>query len=177
MRMNRSAVFDRDYGPCWSKESTFVIGGEALDGVCCAYCGEYATAREHLVPFSFLRAITSKGSPNDNYWTWILPSCTECNLIASAQVFPSADAKRAFIQERLAGRYQNDLEGEEWPEEDLAELGPGLGQYVMACQARSYITKARVGYCGPLPPTLGSDGVEEAVANHYAQMRSDVRHD
>lgn len=172
MRANRSAVFDRDYGLCWSKQSTFIVGGESIDGVCCAYCGEYATVREHLVPFSFLRAKTSKGTPNDNFWTWILPSCTECNHIAHDQVFVSAEAKRDFIQERLAGRYQDDLEAEEWPEDELDDLGPGLGQYVMACQARSYITRMRVHYSGPLPPTIGSDEVEDAVALHYRQMRA-----
>jgi len=171
MRKNRTAVFDRDYALCWSKESTFIVGGEEVEGVCCAYCGEYATQREHLVPFSFLRSKTSKGTPNDNFWTWILPSCKECNAIAFDQVFETAEAKRCFIQERLAGRYQDDLESPEWSEKDLQDLGPALEQYVMACQARSYITRSRVSYSGPLPPTIGSDEVESAVAEHYRQMR------
>jgi hypothetical protein len=170
MRAKRSAVFDRKYLLCWATKSTFLIGAEETDGVCCAYCGEYATVKEHLVPFSFLRARTSKGSFNDNFWTWILPSCEECNQIASKQVFPTALAKRNYIQERLSGRYANDLSGEEWPEGEVEELGPNLRQHVRACQARAYVTRCRVSYAGPLPPTIGSEQVEDAVALHYREI-------
>jgi len=170
MRLNRSATFDRKYDPCWSKESTFIVGGEEAKGVCCAYCGEYALVKEHLVPFSFMRAKTSKGSPNDNFWTWILPSCEECNYIASDQVFLTPLAKRKFIQARLAARYDADLAVDLWKDEEIEELGPGLRQYVGACQARSTVTRWRVEYNGPLPPTLGSAEVEQVVEEHYRQM-------
>jgi hypothetical protein len=171
MSANRSATFDRDYRLCWSTESTFVVGGIEVNGVCCSYCGEYATVREHLVPFSFIRARTSKGSPNDNFWTWILPSCEECNCIAQAQVFQTPEDKRDYIQGRLAARYEVDLISEPWSDDELDDLGPSLGQYVFACQARAYITRGRVHYSGPLPPTVGSDELEDAVIAHYGQMR------
>ena len=170
MRLNRTGMFDRDYNLCWSKESTFVVGGETLEGVCCAYCGEYATVREHLTPLSFMQARASKGSQNSNFWTWILPSCEECNYIASDQVFQTPEEKRAYVQSRLSARYSEDLESDQWPDEELDDLGPRLGQYVMACQARSYITQLRVSYSGPLPPSMGSHEIEGEIRQHYRQM-------
>ena len=165
--MKRTQTYDRRYEPCWEREAHYVVGGAVVIGTPCAYCGEHAEHQEHLVPYSFLVRGNSANSQQDNWWTWILPACAQCNLIAQDQVFPSASAKRSYIRDRLRAKYSEAFVQGEWSDEEIEELGPSLRQFVVASQAQNDTARQRVQYSGPLPVSVGSHGLQAAVRAHY----------
>jgi hypothetical protein len=175
--MNRTRTYDRRYTPCWDKRGEYVVGGEVVEAAPCAYCGEHSEHEEHLVPYSFMDKRNSANSPQDGWWTWIVPSCPECNYIAANQVFGSAQEKRAYIQEVLRARYSDAFVQEPWTHEDLEDLGPGLGQFVRSSQARNEIARERVDYSGPLPHELGSLALESAVREFCETLKEGQSND
>jgi hypothetical protein len=70
-----------------------------IKGDRCIYCGEAATCRDHFPPYTVEPV---KG--------WLLPSCTECNLLAGDR-HPYSFKKRAtYVRDMLAHRYKRLLE-------------------------------------------------------------------
>jgi hypothetical protein len=168
--MNRTRTYDHRYAPCWDKRGEYVVGGEVVEGTPCAYCGEHSDHAEHLVPYSFLDERNTANSPQDGWWTWVLPSCPECNYIASTQVFASAHEKRTYIQQRLRAKYSVAFIQEGWSDEELDDLGPRLRQFVQSSQAANEIARERVEYSGPLPYELGSMALQDAVRRFCATL-------
>ena len=168
--MNRSRTYDRRYEPAWQLEAEYFIGSEVITGVPCAYCGEHSEHEEHLVPYSFIRRHNSANNQQEGWWTWIVPSCSECNYIASNQVFVSPHSKRSYIQERLRAKYSDAFVEGEWTDEEIEDLGPGLRQFVMVSQARNAIARDRVCYSGFLPSSLGSVALHDAVQAYCKQQ-------
>ena len=157
----RSRRHGKDYPPSWCQFGAYVSeSGESFEDVCCAYCGERYTDIEHLLPHSWFEKVST--GPGD-YWTWLVPACSECNGLASDQLFGSPALKREYIQNRLRARYSFAFESEAWSDEEIGELGPGLRQFVSARQAEAENVRQRVEYDGPLPPTLGSESLQQAV--------------
>jgi ribosomal protein L40E len=96
----------------------------------CAYCGEYATDVEHVVPRS------------SKLPTYTVPACSECNGFASGHLFPSFEAKAAYIQSKIRKRYQKLIRTPEWDESEIAELGYAMRQEVLAySRARDWIRR------------------------------------
>lgn len=83
----------------------------------CAYCGEYGSEAEHVVPKS------------SRLPTYTLLACGECNRIAGGLVFRSFVDKRGHIHRELRRKYRRVLRMPEWPEEEMGELG-----YVLRAQ-------------------------------------------
>jgi 5-methylcytosine-specific restriction endonuclease McrA len=163
--MNRSNLFDRRYRPCWQIQGQYYSdGGTVITDTACAYCGERATDREHVIPYSFVdgHILATQGS-DERLWTWILPACSECNGIASDQLFPSPHAKRRHIQSRLEARYYSEIHADPWSDDDYDDMGPGLRQYVQARQAQADLHRERVAYRGPLPISAGSPSLVSAL--------------
>jgi hypothetical protein len=169
--MNRTRTYDHRYTPCWDKRGEYLVGGEVVEGTPCAYCGEHSEHEEHVVPYSFLDKRNTANCPQDGWWTWIVPSCAECNHIASNQVFNSAHEKRDYVQERLRSRYSDAFVQEGWSEAELEDLGPGLRQFVQSSQAANEIARERVAYSGPLPYEVGSLALQDAVRQFSATLR------
>jgi hypothetical protein len=84
----------------------------------CAYCGEYGTDREHVIPQC------------THLPTWTVFACRECNGMASGKLFNGFGAKRSWIRSRIRRKYANVLHMPEWTSDELAELGYRLRQYV-----------------------------------------------
>lgn len=159
---SRKKRYGKDYPPCWCQFGVYVSdSGGSFEDICCAYCGERYTDIEHMVPHAWFEKVSS--GPGD-FWTWLVPSCSECNGLASDQLFGSPAKKREYIQERLRGRYSFAFRSEAWSEEEIAELGPNLRQFVSASQAEAENVRERVEYDGPLPPTLGSESLQRAIS-------------
>jgi hypothetical protein len=168
--VNRSRTYDRRYQPSWQRQAQYFVGSEVVTAVPCAYCGEHSEHEEHLVPYSFIRRHNSANNQQEGWWTWILPSCSECNYIASNQVFVSVQLKRSYIRERLRAKYSDAFVEGEWTDEEIDDLGPGLRQFVMASQARNAIARDRVSYSGPLPTSLGSVVLHDAVRAYFQRQ-------
>jgi hypothetical protein len=167
----RIGTFGRDYPASWCQVSLFVgDDGIETEDICCAYCGDRYRDAEHIVPWSWLSKVSPLSSTE--FWTWIVPACHECNLLASDQVFRSPAAKRRYIQERLKGRYARELSGEPWDDGEIEELGYRLGQFVKAKQAETENLRLRISYKGPLPVALGSHSLNALFAGDAGKGKS-----
>jgi hypothetical protein len=158
----RIAKFGMDYAPSWCRTGLFYSDDQGqYEATVCAYCGEYANHSEHLIPYSWIRLLSSSVGEEVTIWTWILPSCSECNQMAGDLLFGTAHEKRRYIQGRLKARHE--FTSEPWTPEEIESLGSSLGQYVRAKQAVSETVRARATYSGPLPNTVGSHGLNKLV--------------
>ena len=104
----------------------------------CVYCGEPATTQDHVFPLS--RAVTLNLShprvrKELKQGLNMVPSCMECNRIASDRPFVWIREKRAFIQKQLKKKARK-LGLIIWDKDELEELGPTLRQHVARKQAR-----------------------------------------
>lgn len=94
----------------------------------CAYCGEYGTDVEHVIPRC------------TRLPTWTVFACRECNSIASGKLFPGFAAKRQHIRKRLRRKYAKVFAMPEWTDDELAALGPRMRQYVQdSADAREWL--------------------------------------
>ena len=80
----------------------------------CAYCGRPANEREHVIPKC------------TGFSTYILPSCGECNRLASGTFYWGYKEKLQGIKERRQNKYQKILKMPEHTEEELNELSGTL---------------------------------------------------
>lgn len=97
----------------------------------CVYCGAPATTEDHFVPLSVAAAMVEVGQfPNGALV--IVPACMECNSLAGAKVFRSIGSKRRYIHERIEVKHWEALAMPEWNEQELAEIGATMREYVLA---------------------------------------------
>ena len=98
----------------------------------CAYCGEGATDVEHVIP-----RVSSLP-------TYTVPSCSECNNIAGALLFPSFHSKLLYIQEKIRRRYRHVLRVPEWTTDEIEEMGQSMRTMILAFQRARKWVKRRV---------------------------------
>ena len=117
-----------------------------------------------MIPYSWMQNQKRADGLVENFWTWIVPSCGECNQTAQAMLFATAKQKRRYIQERIKARNAESFVHDAWADEEIEELGPTLRQYVSAIQAKEETARLRASYDGPIPPTAGSASAVRAVS-------------
>ena len=71
----------------------------------CVYCGAYPTTIDHFAPASVIAAIMALDDLEVS-GRFLVPTCGECNTIASNRIFPTIAAKRRYIQSRLRWKYR-----------------------------------------------------------------------
>lgn len=99
----------------------------------CAYCGESATDREHVLP---------KVAGGD----FTVPSCRECNILAGSKIHLSFEERRAYIRARIEKRYRRLLRQPEWSRDEVSELGRALSDVVVASEAARRIIVDRLAF-------------------------------
>ena len=117
------------------------------DGKVCVYCRMPATDKEHLIPRSWIEEMKRlKGMGFDVVVPEevIVPSCRECNLIASDKVFNSFKEKRDFIKERLLKRYKGFENKPLWTDEEIEELSGRLKEYTFFSNEITKVMKNRL---------------------------------
>ena len=67
-----------------------------IDDHHCAYCGEYADTKDHIIPYSFNHSGKRRADMGDS--DNLVPCCRECNSIASNLVFDDFYKKKDYIQ-------------------------------------------------------------------------------
>lgn len=86
----------------------------------CAYCGEYGSEAEHVVP---------KHLELD---TWTILACSDCNNIAGgAPLFTFRD-KRDHIRAGIRKRHGKLLRMPDWTDDEIDDLGPAMRRSVLA---------------------------------------------
>lgn len=103
------------------------------DGIC-VYCGVPATTNDHFVPLSVLTMITDATTIISGMV--LLPSCGECNSLASDRIFPTIASKRRYIHKKLAKRHAAVLAMPKWTEDELSDLGYALRDFVIKGQVQ-----------------------------------------
>lgn len=88
----------------------------------CAYCGEYGSEVEHVVPR------VSKLP------TYTVLACRECNGTAGDRLFASFPEKQSFILAQYKKRYARVLRLPEWTEDEIDEMGYALRKQIEAYQ-------------------------------------------
>lgn len=94
-----------------------------IDFPCCIYCGEPSEQWEHVFPNSESWRLES------GYISWLMPSCKECNYIASVEVFRTVGERAIYVREKLRIRYIDRLGSPwikrrlEWHIEALDDIG------------------------------------------------------
>jgi hypothetical protein len=101
----------------------------------CYYCGLPAETQDHVIPKSLIEqyrlsdpvsvhALFAHGR------TRVVPACTQCNSIAGARYHETLADRKAYVKQRLRSKYAKLLAMPDWTEEELAEVGPGLREYI-----------------------------------------------
>lgn len=119
----------------------------------CIYCGEPAEHIDHVLPVRYSNW-RDHLTPEEREQLVTVPSCAECNMLASNRAFRSLIEKRDYIRQRIRRRYAKALKSPVWTASETAELGDGLRGYVEARQARRDLTAWR----------LSHDGIPDSVA-------------
>ena len=96
----------------------------------CAYCGEPADNKEHVIPRAYV---------GEHRFT--VPSCWECNNLAGSRIFLTFTDKRDHVRRKLERKYKKLLKMPEWDRYELAEMDGNLRQALLdAEEARKLIT-------------------------------------
>ena len=105
----------------------------------CFYCGVDSSQIDHFIPQAHIKSIKSlvelEGVLNkykEDVWRdqQIIPSCGECNRLASDGLFSSPNQKKDFIKAKLAKRYERIMDLPDWGEKEIEILDYGLQQTV-----------------------------------------------
>jgi len=85
----------------------------------CYYCGDTAEVKDHYPPLSTADCFSVE---DDIDWL-LVPSCSECNLLAGSEPHNTLEERREYIQEKLKSRYKKELRlGEHWYDAELEEV-------------------------------------------------------
>ena len=114
------------------------------NGGICVYCGVPATTIDHFVPISVVASISSL--LNTKTARVLIPSCGECNCIASDKIFPTVGAKRRYVQKRLAAKYRLLTLSPDWTEDELDELEYVLQDFIRGQQRKKQWLLARLSW-------------------------------
>ena len=108
----------------------------------CIYCGFIADTWDHFVPLYVIHIIAAN---IENIRGKILvPACRECNSTAGAKLFNSLGAKRRYINSRYQIKYAYLLNGPDWTEEELNDLGYVLQTKIRGQMALKSVIKERL---------------------------------
>src|SRR5262245_2617575 len=117
----------------------------------CTYCGETATALDHVIPRIYAEMTYSINSDRGlllkNFGKKV-PACTECNSLLGAAPLLSVSARRAEVHRRLRVKYKNLLASPTWTDEEIEMLGPTLRSHVASCQEKRARIVARLHWRG-----------------------------
>jgi hypothetical protein len=92
-----------------------------IDGNRCEYCGTPATSLDHVTPLAFAENLRSE-SDASGYEFLVVPSCIECNGLASDILFPSFKEKKEYLAGAIWRRYKKLMQMPTWTEKELSAL-------------------------------------------------------
>lgn len=115
----------------------------------CIYCGETATALDHVYPKALSQRLDLTRESVFRALKRalvVVPTCTQCNSIAGATPFLSPLEKRKFIQKSLRKKLAKQLKVVVWDEEEIDELGKTLRTKIIAEQNAHIVAVSRVNF-------------------------------
>lgn len=101
----------------------------------CVYCGEPADCLDHVFPLSLASGLDlARPSVKSELKQGLnlVPCCNSCNGFASNRPFTLIREKRAWIQAKIKKKYKRHLRQIEFDDDELAEFGRNLLDFVNA---------------------------------------------
>lgn len=114
----------------------------------CVYCGMNATDLEHVLPLSVCASLDfDKIRIRDiMFGLYVVPSCYECNSLASNKIFLNIKDKRKYIQNRLRTKHRKKLRHVVWDDEEIKELGRAMQDQIRQSMYNKFILTKRIIY-------------------------------
>lgn len=117
----------------------------------CVYCGVASDSIDHVVPQHLLaRAgeleLDLSGIMRMAQWT--VPSCRECNAILGGRLYATLAERRKAAHDGLRRKYATYLRTPDWDEDELAEMGESMRQFIRAGMGIRNWVRARLRWTG-----------------------------
>lgn len=116
----------------------------------CVYCGDFACVLDHVLPVSIASGMDFSSSivyKKIRPMLYLVPSCKECNAIASNKYeFSSIKTKRIFIQKLLARRYKKLLKTPDWDAHDMRGIRGNLRKKLKSDLKKLEYIKKRISW-------------------------------
>jgi hypothetical protein len=113
----------------------------------CVYCGVPAQGEDHVIPQSYMAAMSDVMSPLDitlRAWGHTVPCCQQCNSMLGASALHTVAQRKSLVKERLRHKYARELAVPEWTQEEINALNGRLREHVVAAQARKVLIMRRL---------------------------------
>jgi len=96
----------------------------------CFYCGEGATAFDHVIPYSRLTNVEKRR--NKHAVGVIIPTCHECNNLLGARLFDNIYQRALYVNKKLKKKYRTAIDATLlWGEEEIQEMHGKLKDMVL----------------------------------------------
>lgn len=141
------------------------MGGLKFKWAECAYCGQGANARDHVVPVCWNSAAANRKGV-DHSENQVIPVCNECNSILGGQAIFSIAERADYLATRLAVKYRKVLSAPVWTDEDLDQLSGMLKKHIKAKQSERLLVLDRIRRC-VFAARLPSLKIEDIWAAHH----------
>lgn len=96
----------------------------------CAYCGDPADTRDHVIPYSYLTSRKRSGCQAGTGNTVL--SCRDCNSRLGSSLHPTMQQRCLHVAQALSKKHAKLLRSPDATPEELQELGPNLRASLLA---------------------------------------------
>jgi hypothetical protein len=113
----------------------------------CAYCGEFATTLDHVLPVSaavkLLDMICADRS-RYRHCLMVVPCCSDCNTRLTNRFFTNITDKRQCLARLLWKKHYRLLGAYDWDQEELDEMGRMLHDYIESRDSKRKVIEDRI---------------------------------
>ena len=123
----------------------------------CHYCGAPANTKDHIIPVSYLRNMSTNKARRAIGQT--VDCCAECNSLLGAKALFTIEERAEEIARMLSRRYKKELDAPVWTDEEIEDLGPSLresikGKQFLRNEVMERVRNALSVSCGALDKAL-----------------------
>lgn len=104
----------------------------------CTYCNQSSPfTKDHVIPKSY------SGNPSfaERY---VVPCCTECNILLGAAPCHTVEERAAFLFERYSRRFKAELATPDWTAKELKELSPTFRKKIAAKESHKKLINSKL---------------------------------
>ncbi|HAS6766025.1 TPA: hypothetical protein GRI81_24365 [Vibrio parahaemolyticus] len=127
----------------------------------CFYCGLPAGTVDHVPP---LNAIENLRMTEENLNYIKVPSCSNCNSLASDEPHTNIYERQAYVKDKIKAKFGKYLKQPDWEDDEIAELDYRLKQSVISALEMKYLVIYRLEY-----------GIERNYINNDSYLNYDPR--
>ncbi len=108
----------------------------------CVYCGDLATTKDHVVPYSFAGGLPSRLRKGGRDAGKTVPACHDCNSWLGSRMLLTVTERKKAIAESLPKRHAKLLASPAWDVNELLEVSKSLQAIIVrTAEQRAKIEK------------------------------------